>query len=182
MANEFKVKNGIKFPDNTIQMTAATAGGSVSVGTTPPGSPTAGSLWWDSTYGNLKIYYNDGDTSQWVDASSFSPTSGGAVGTVTSVDMTVPTGLSISGNPITTSGTLDLVFDAGYSIPTTTSQTNWDSAYTQRLQWDGSNTNLVAATGRTSLGASTIGGNLFTLTNPSVVSFRDLTPTTLYLH
>lgn len=28
MANEFKVKNGIKFPDNTIQTTAATGGGS----------------------------------------------------------------------------------------------------------------------------------------------------------
>lgn len=27
MANEFKVKNGIKFPDNTIQTTAATGGG-----------------------------------------------------------------------------------------------------------------------------------------------------------
>jgi microcystin-dependent protein len=43
-------------------------------------------------------------------------------------------------------------FTAGYSIPTTTSQTNWDSAYTQRLQWDGGSTSLVAATGRTSLG------------------------------
>ena len=41
---------------------------------------------------------------------------------------------------------------SGYSIPTTSSQTNWDSAYTQRLQWDGGSTNLVAATGRTSLG------------------------------
>ena len=30
--------------------------------------------------------------------------------------------------------------------------TNWNSAYTQRLQWDGGATNLVAATGRTSLG------------------------------
>lgn len=46
------------------------------------------------------------------------------------------------------------VFSAtsGYAIPTTASQTNWDSAYTQRLQWDGGSTNLVAATGRTSLG------------------------------
>jgi len=29
---------------------------------------------------------------------------------------------------------------------------NWDTAYSGRLQWDGGNTNLVAATGRTSLG------------------------------
>ena len=30
--------------------------------------------------------------------------------------------------------------------------TNWNTAYTGRLQWDGGSTNLVAATGRTSLG------------------------------
>jgi len=39
-----------------------------------------------------------------------------SVGTVTSVAMTVPTGLSISGTPITTSGTLALTFASGYSI------------------------------------------------------------------
>ena len=73
-------------------------------------------------------------------------------GTVTSVAMTVPTGLSVSGTPITASGTLALTLTAGYSIPTTSDQTNWNSAYTQRLQWDGGATSLVAATGRTSLG------------------------------
>ena len=34
----------------------------------PPTSPTNGILWWDSTFGQLKIYYSDGDSSQWVDA------------------------------------------------------------------------------------------------------------------
>ena len=92
-------------------------------------------------------------------------------GTVTSVAMTVPTGLSISGTPITTSGTFAVTLQSGYSIPTTTSQANWDSAFTQRLQWDGGSTNLVAATGRTSLGATTVGGNFFTLTNPSAIRF-----------
>ena len=96
---------------------------------------------------------------------------GGGTGTVTSVSMTVPTGLSISGSPITTSGTLALTLTAGYSIPTTTSQTNWDTAYTDRLKWDGGSTGLTAATGRTSLGATTVGSNLFTLTNPTAVTF-----------
>jgi hypothetical protein len=94
-----------------------------------------------------------------------------SVGTVTSVSMTVPTGLTISGTPITTSGTLALTLTAGYSIPTTASQTNWDSAYTQRLQWDGGSTNLIAATGRTSLGGTTVGQNMFTLTNPGAITF-----------
>lgn len=55
---------------------------------------------------------------------------GGGGGSVTSVDMSVPTGLSISGNPITTSGTLALTFASGYSIPLNTKQSNWDDAYT----------------------------------------------------
>ena len=41
---------------------------SVTIGLTPPVSPSAGALWWDSYNGALKIYYTDGDTSQWVDA------------------------------------------------------------------------------------------------------------------
>jgi len=95
----------------------------------------------------------------------------GAGGTVTSVNMTVPTGLSVSGNPITTAGTLAVTYSAGYAIPTTAKQTQWDTAYSERLQWDGGATNLVAATGRTSLGATTVGGNFFTLPNPSAITF-----------
>ena len=56
-----------------------------------------------------------------------------SVGTVTSVDISLPTGLSVSGNPITTSGTFAITFTAGYSIPTTAKQTEWDSAYTNRI-------------------------------------------------
>lgn len=39
-------------------------------------------------------------------------------GTVTSVGMTVPTGLSVSGSPVTGSGTLAVTLTAGYVIPT----------------------------------------------------------------
>jgi hypothetical protein len=106
----------------------------------------------------------DTASSKWINSSA-------GAGTVTSVGMTVPTGLSVSGSPITSSGTLAITYAAGYSIPTTASQTNWDSAYTQRLQWDGGSTNLVAATGRTSLGGTTVGQNFFTLTNPTAITF-----------
>jgi hypothetical protein len=34
---------------------------------TAPVSPNAGDLWWDSSVGMLRIYYNDGTSSQWVD-------------------------------------------------------------------------------------------------------------------
>jgi hypothetical protein len=51
-------------------------------------------------------------------------------GTVTSVGLTTPTGLTTSGSPITSSGTLAIAFTSGYSIPTTVKQSNWDDAYT----------------------------------------------------
>lgn len=76
-------------------------------------------------------------------------------GTVTSVGLTTPTGLSVTGSPVTSSGTLALSLTAGYSIPTTASQANWDTAYTDRNKWDGGATGLNAATGRTSLGLGT---------------------------
>jgi hypothetical protein len=55
------------------------------------------------------------------------------VGTVTSVNMSVPTGLTISGNPITTAGTLALGLAAGYSIPTTANQATWTTAYNDSI-------------------------------------------------
>lgn len=56
-----------------------------------------------------------------------------SVGTVTSIAVTVPTGLSVAGSPITSSGTIAITLQSGYSIPTTTKQTEWDSAYTNRI-------------------------------------------------
>lgn len=96
---------------------------------------------------------------------------GGGSGTVTSISMSVPTGLDVTGSPITTSGTFAVTYSVGYAIPTTVKQTEWDTAYTDRLNWDGGATGLVAATGRTSLGATTVGSNFFTLPNPSAITF-----------
>ena len=44
-------------------------GANVSTSDTAPASPADGDLWWDSNLGKLKIYYQDPDSSQWVDAS-----------------------------------------------------------------------------------------------------------------
>jgi hypothetical protein len=88
------------------------------------------------------------------DASDIEYISAG-VGTVTSVAATVPTGFAVAGSPITTSGTLAVTFASGYALPTTAKQTEWDTAYTDRLKWDGGATGLTASTGRTSLGLGT---------------------------
>jgi hypothetical protein len=57
----------------------------------------------------------------------------GLGGTVTSVGLTAPTGFSVSGSPVTTSGTITLAFAAGYALPTTASQANWDDAYNNKI-------------------------------------------------
>jgi len=53
--------------------------------------------------------------------------SAGGSGTVTSVGLSVPTGFAVANSPITTSGTLALSFAAGYGLPTTAKQTEWDT-------------------------------------------------------
>jgi hypothetical protein len=50
----------------TFASTGGGGGASVSVGDTPPASPTDNSLWWETDTAALFIYYNDGTTSQWV--------------------------------------------------------------------------------------------------------------------
>jgi hypothetical protein len=73
-----------------------------------------------------KYLTTDGTELSWATVSSGS-------GTVTSVDLSVPTGLTVSGNPITTSGTIAISLATGYSIPTTASQANWDAAYNDKV-------------------------------------------------
>jgi hypothetical protein len=77
-------------------------------------------------------------------------------GGVSSVGLTAPTGFSVSNSPITGSGDIALTFSAGYSLPTTSSQSNWDTAYADRFKWDGGASWLDAPTGRTSLGLGTV--------------------------
>lgn len=52
-------------PDNA----ASGSGASVTASDSAPSLPSSGDLWWKSDEGRLKVYYDDGSTSQWVDAS-----------------------------------------------------------------------------------------------------------------
>ena len=42
---------------------------SITIAASAPGTPIVGQLWWNQDYGRLLVYYNDGTSSQWVDAS-----------------------------------------------------------------------------------------------------------------
>jgi hypothetical protein len=119
-----------------------------------------------TTLGDLSLINTNASTTQYLRGDGTWVTPPVNAGTVTSVALTAPTGFSVSGSPVTASGTLALSFAAGYSLPTTASQANWDNAYSQRLQWDGGSTNLNAVTGRTSLGL----GSLSTLSPTGAAS------------
>lgn len=64
--------------DGWVSSPASGGGGSsVVISETAPASPTAGTVWWDSDTGASYIYYDDGNTAQWV---SFSMGETGATG------------------------------------------------------------------------------------------------------
>jgi hypothetical protein len=60
------------------------------------GATQPGQLWWDSQYGVLKIFYNDGNTSQWVDATPVLGSSGGGSSVKRSYVMTFGAGFTPS--------------------------------------------------------------------------------------
>jgi len=55
----------------TVTVSSTGGGTSVSMGITAPTSPSSGNLWYNSNLARTFIYYDDGDSSQWVDASPF---------------------------------------------------------------------------------------------------------------
>ena len=93
------------------------------------------------------------------DSGVVSTTTAGA-GTVTSVAMSVPTGLAISGSPITTSGTLALTYDTGYSAILDASTTEWANVYAWKSAAIDGSDRLKMAYGGTEadLSAITTGG------------------------
>jgi plastocyanin len=115
-------------------------GASVTTSDTAPTSPSDGDLWWQSDTGYLKIYYNDGDSNQWVDASPAGTGSGGGGGGISLAS------LSVTSNSV---GTAALTYNNtngvfSYTPPdlsayltslgdaagvTTAKITNWDTAY-----------------------------------------------------
>jgi len=75
--------------------------------------------------------------------------SANGIGTVTSVGLSAPTGLTVSGSPVTTSGTLALSLQTGYNIPLTASTTNWNTTYNtvtaNATNWNTAYTNRITS-------------------------------------
>lgn len=87
---------------------------------------------------------SDYDT-EWVDPST-------GTGSVTSVGLTMPSAFSVSGSPVTTSGTLAVSMASGYSIPTNAKQTSWDNKQDALV----SGTNIKTINNQSILGSGNI--------------------------
>ena len=70
----------------------ATGVAGLSISTSAPGSPSAGDLWWDSDSGLFLTYYNDGNSSQWVELNQGPKGAQGATGPTGAQGATGPTG------------------------------------------------------------------------------------------
>jgi plastocyanin len=84
-------------------LTNATTGLGVQVSPTPPNNARSGSLWLDTDSGELLIYLNDGDSSQWIQPSTPSFSVGGSGGSYTlpTATTSILGGVKVDGSTIT---------------------------------------------------------------------------------
>lgn len=119
---------GLSMPTGfSVTGSPVTSSGTLAVGFASGYSlpPTSKQAQWDAAYSWGDHSQEGYATQSWVNAKGYTTNAG----TVTSVRMTVPAGLTVTGSPITTSGTLAISLGTGYSIPTTAKQSQWDTAY-----------------------------------------------------
>ena len=106
----------------TIASTGGGSGATVTTDDSAPSSPNDGDLWWKSDEGRLKIYYADGSSDQWVDASPVlsptSMTSGSNSIAVTSTRSTVTGPLRVTGT-LTGNASNNQIAYASHFIPDT---------------------------------------------------------------
>ncbi len=55
--------------DGVISAAEVDGANVVNTSATPPVSPSAGDIWLSTEDGTLSVYFNDGDTSQWITVS-----------------------------------------------------------------------------------------------------------------
>ena len=123
-------------------------GASVTASDTAPSSPSAGDLWYKSDTNALYVYYNDGDSSQWVGVSG--PTGAAGVDGVDGVDAAGIT-KSASDPTITTNGSVgDLWLNTtNGEMYALTDATSNDNVWTNIGEGTGNISSVLVASGGT---------------------------------
>lgn len=75
------ISANVKLPYDTANSAFDKANALISVSNVAPVSPTSNNLWWNSETGSLYIYYQDTNSSQWVQIGGGGGSSGGGGGT-----------------------------------------------------------------------------------------------------
>ena len=73
-------------------------GASVTTSTSAPAGPSDGDLWWNEEEAQLKIYYDDGNSAQWVDATSGAQGNTGFTGSQGTLGYTGSQGAGFTGS------------------------------------------------------------------------------------
>lgn len=123
-------------------------GAQVDVSPTAPTSPTEGNIWFNSNNGKIFVYINDGDTSQWVQPVSATPT----IPTInTFSDVTV------GATTLTASGDDELTFVAGSNI-TITANASTKEVTISAAGAAQQNLDTITTAGNTTTNDITVGG------------------------
>jgi len=161
---------------------------------TPPVNPQPGTIWFNTSNGRLFIYYNDGDSAQWVQPTTPSFGAGGGTGStslngLTDVVITSPTAnqvLKFNGtqwiNDVSAGGSsnLDALTDVAISSPTSNqvlsyNGTSWVNA---TLSGGGVASNSfanIAVSGRTTVVADSASDTLTLVAGSGVTITTDAT-------
>jgi hypothetical protein len=133
------VLGGVKVDGATIAINSgviSAAGASITVADTAPSSPSAGALWFDSVGGQLYVWYNDGNTSQWVPTTN---QMGGGYATIAYVDaQNAAQGVVIGDNRIING---DMRIDqrwnggAGSAVGYTVDRWNYNASQASKIGW-----------------------------------------------
>ena len=90
----------------------------VGISTSAPTNPQTGDLWWDSDVAALYMYYNDGNSSQWVSAASGATGAQGAAGAQGNQGVAGPTagsnGQVVYNSGGSATGSSNLTFDGNH--------------------------------------------------------------------
>ena len=90
----FTAGNGVTYKWSGTMWLPIGGASMLSIGDSPPGSPGNGQLWWNSTRGEMFIWYSDGSSAQWVPSTPLG-NGGSVVQTVSTQTGAVATGTTV---------------------------------------------------------------------------------------